>query len=161
MTPLLRERAPPPRPVAAHCSVNFPAASVHVPAQTSGATTVDYGESAPANARFGSSQSHERNYILTTIRRGRAATSGRVVQSAAVDSARYRCASAVENYNFLTLCRGQWRVVRERGGSRDATFSCQSTTCCPINRDSPRGAWVRFIGLLLRMSQRLVLKTIC
>lgn len=39
------------------------------------------------------------------------------------------------------------------GGSRDATFSCQSTTCCPINRDTPRGAWVRFIGLLLRMPE--------
>lgn len=39
MTPLLRECAPLPRPVAADLTVHFPAASVHVPAQTNGATT--------------------------------------------------------------------------------------------------------------------------
>lgn len=38
MTPLLRQRAPPLCPVAAHLSLNFSAASVHVPAQSSGAT---------------------------------------------------------------------------------------------------------------------------
>lgn len=70
--------------------------------------------------------------------------SGRVVQSAAVASAHYRCASAVENYNFLALWRNQWRAVRGRAGPHDVTFSCQSTTCCPINRDTPRGAWVRY-----------------
>lgn len=47
------------------------------------------------------------------------------------------------------------------GGSRDATFSCQSSACCPINCDTPRGGSVGFIGLLLKDVTQISLETIC